>query len=63
MSKLVRLSEHDWTPDGQWMAVDIAVRGKKIYDIYLLEIATGKSIPLATTWKYEQAPSFVEIKK
>jgi len=54
---------HDWTPDGKWMAVDISVRGKKIYDIYLLEIATGKSIPLATTWKYEQAPSFVEIKK
>lgn len=53
---------HDWTPDGKWLAVDISVRGKKIYDIYLRNTATGKLTPLATTWKYEQAPSFVEIK-
>jgi len=53
----------NWTTDGKWMAVDLSLRVKKIYDIYLLDILTGKSFPLATTWKYEQAPSFIEIKK
>ncbi|MBL7738336.1 MAG: PD40 domain-containing protein [Chitinophagaceae bacterium] len=54
---------HDWTPDGKWMAVDISVPGKKVYDIYLMNARTKKMIPLANTWKYEQAPSFIEIKK
>jgi len=54
---------HDWTPDGKWMVVDISVPGKKIYDIYLMDNGSKKLIPLAATWKYEQAPSFVEIKK
>lgn len=54
---------HDWTPDGKWMVVDISVPGKKIYDIYLMNNKTKKLTPIASTWKYEQAPSFVEIKK
>ena len=54
---------HDWTADGKWMVVDISVPGKKIYDIYLMNSESKKLTPLATSWKYEQAPSFVEIKK
>jgi TolB protein len=54
---------HDWTPDGKWLVVDVSVPGKKIYDIYLMNSQTKKLIPLANSWKYEQAPSFVEIKK
>jgi len=54
---------HDWTHDGKWMVVDISVPGKKIYDIYLMNSESKKLSPLATTWKYEQAPSFVEIIK
>ena len=54
---------HDWTPDGKWMVVDISVPGKKIYDIYLMNNESKKLSPLAATWKYEQAPSFIEIKK
>lgn len=53
---------HDWTPDGKWMVVDISVPGKKVYDIYLMNTKTQKMTPLANTWKYEQAPSFVETK-
>jgi hypothetical protein len=45
------------------MVVDISVPGKKIYDIYLMNNKTNKMTPVACTWKYEQAPSFVEIKK
>lgn len=54
---------HDWTPDGKWMIVDMSVRDKKVYDIYLVNSKTGKLTPVANTWKYEQAPSFVEIKR
>jgi len=54
---------HDWTPDGRWMVVDKSIPKMKIYDIYLMNIDTRELKPLATSWKYEQAPSFVEIKK
>ncbi len=54
---------HDWTPDGKWMVVDISVPGQKVYDIYLMNTKTMELLPLATSWKHEQAPSFVEIKK
>ena len=54
---------HDWTKDGKWMVVDISIPGKKVYDIYLMNSQSKKLSPLATTWKYEQAPSFIEIEK
>jgi TolB protein len=54
---------HDWTADGKWMVVDISIPGKRIYDISLLNTKTKILTPLANTAKFEQAPSFVEIKK
>lgn len=55
---------HDWSPDGKWLLMDMTPgNGKRGYDIYLLNNETKELIRLTDSWKYETAPSFVEIKK
>lgn len=54
---------HSWSPDGEWLVMDKTTREEKGYDIYLMNYRTGKTQRLTDSWKTEQAPCFVEIKK
>jgi TolB protein len=52
---------HDWTPDGKWLTIDMSpLTGKRGFDIYLMNSKTKKLTRLTDSWKYEQAPVFVE---
>jgi len=52
---------HDWTPDGQWMVVELS--RPKEFDIYLVNRGTGAATRLTHDWRYEQAPVFVKRKR
>lgn len=54
---------HDWTPDGKWLAFERFNRELKEVDIYLMNWKTKEVKQLTNSWKYEQAPVFVEFKK
>ena len=54
---------HSWSPDGEWLIMDKSTHAEKGYDIYLMNYQSKKSIRLTDSWKTEQAPCFVEIKK
>ncbi|KAA3611031.1 MAG: hypothetical protein D8M58_13705 [Calditrichaeota bacterium] len=53
---------HDWSSDGQWLAVEIFDAGQSQFDIALIDWQTkNMKILTDTTYKYQQAPVFVEI--
>ena len=54
---------HSWSPDGEWLVMDKSTHSAKGYDIYLMNYSFKKTIRLTDSWKTEQAPCFVEIKK
>jgi TolB protein len=54
---------HDWSPDGKWLAIERFDREQKIFDIYLMNWESKEIIRLTDSWKFEQAPVFVEVKK
>lgn len=51
---------HDWSNDGRWLVVDMSVKGKKGFDIYLIDMQSGRRVQLTNDWRYEQAPVIVE---
>ncbi len=54
---------HSWSPDGEWLVMDRSTHEESGYDIYLMHYQTKKFTRLTDSWKTEQAPCFVEIKK
>jgi TolB protein len=54
---------HAWSPDGEWLAVELSDFDNKIDDIYLMNWKTKELKRLTDSWQYEQAPVFVEVKK
>ena len=51
---------HDWSPDGRWLALDMADTERTGYDIYLMDWETGVLKQLTDSAKPEYAPVFVE---
>ena len=54
---------HSWSPDGEWLVMDRSTHDERGYDIYLMNYKTRETKRLTDSWKTEQAPVFVEIKK
>jgi len=54
---------HSWSPDGDWLVMDRSTHDERGYDIYLMNYKTRETKRLTDSWKTEQAPVFVEIKK
>jgi TolB protein len=54
---------HSWSPDGEWLVMDQSTHDERGYDIYLMNYKTRETKRLTDSWKTEQAPVFVEIKK
>jgi TolB protein len=54
---------HSWSPDGEWLVMDRSSHDERGYDIYLMNYKTRETKRLTDSWKTEQAPVFVEIKK
>jgi TolB protein len=54
---------HSWSPDGDWLVMDRSSHDERGYDIYLMNYKTRETKRLTDSWKTEQAPVFVEIKK
>jgi len=54
---------HSWRPDGEWLAIDKSTHEERDYDIYLMNFKTKETKRLTDSWKTEQAPVFVKIKK
>ncbi len=54
---------HDWSPDGNWLAVDVEDPATGRYDIYLMNYKTKevKKLTGDSKFKYHQSPVFVEI--
>lgn len=51
---------HDWSPDGQWLAVELFDDAQTHFDIYLLNWKSRELKRLTDSDQYEQAPVFVE---
>ncbi len=51
---------HSWSPDGKWLVMDKASPDEKVYDIYLMNYKTKKTVQLTHDPKYEQAPVIVK---
>lgn len=52
---------HDWSSDGRWLAIEVFDMEEKAFNIALMERTTGQmKILTDTTYKYQQAPVFVE---
>jgi TolB protein len=55
---------HDWSPDGKWLAFDMANKDDTQYHIMLMNWKTKELKQLTdATHKYQQSPVFIEIKK
>ena len=54
---------HSWSPDGEWLVMDRSTHDERGYDIYLMNYKTKEIKKLTDSWKTEQGPVFVEIKK
>jgi TolB protein len=54
---------HSWSPDGEWLVMDRSSHDERGYDIYLMNYKTRETKRLTDSWKTEQAPVFVELKK
>ena len=54
---------HSWSPDGDWLVMDRSTHDERGYDIYLMNYKTKEIKKLTDSWKTEQGPVFVEIKK
>jgi TolB protein len=53
---------HSWSPDGKWLAIGISDLEKTHYDIAIMNWETKEmKILTDTTFKYQQAPVFVEM--
>jgi len=53
---------HSWSPDGQWLALDIANLEETQFDIGLMDWETKKlTILTDTTFHYQMAPAFVIV--
>ncbi|WP_153797714.1 TolB family protein [Foetidibacter luteolus] len=52
---------HDWSSDGNWLAIEMFDRGQTHFDIYLFNWQTKELKQLTDSWKFEQAPSFVKV--
>ncbi len=54
---------HDWSPDGKWLAFDMANKDETQYHIMLMNWKTRAFKQLTdTTHRYQQCPVFVEMK-
>lgn len=54
---------HSWSPDGQWLALDIANLEETQFDIGLMDWETQKMTILTdSAFHYQQAPTFVEVR-
>lgn len=52
---------HDWSPDGKWLAVEMADQKHQQFDIYLTNWETKEVMRLTdTTYRFQQAPVFVQ---
>ena len=54
---------HDWSPDGEWLAVEMWKKGSDTaYEIYLMNYKTKelRKLTESAKYKYQQAPVFVE---
>lgn len=54
---------HDWTPDGNWLVYEVFDYKQSIFDVFLMNWKSKKVKRLTDSWKFEQAPVFVEVKK
>lgn len=54
---------HSWSSDGDWLVMDRSTHDERGYDIYLMNYKTKEIKKLTDSWKTEQGPVFVEIKK
>lgn len=53
---------HDWSPDGKWLAIGISDSAETQFHIAIMNWKTKKiNILTDTTYKYQQAPVFVEV--
>ncbi len=54
---------HEWSPDGNWLVVDVRDPATGRYDIYLMNYRTKevKKLTGDSRFKYHQSPVFVEI--
>lgn len=55
---------HDWSPDGNWLAVDVEDPATGRYDIYLMNYKTKevKKLTGDSKFKYHQSPVFVQVR-
>ena len=52
---------HDWSPDGNWLAIELFDKGQTQFHIGLMNWKTKEmKILTDTTYQYQQAPVFVE---
>ena len=52
---------HEWSPDGKWLAIELFNNDQTQFHIGLMNWETKKmKILTDTTYKYQQAPNFVE---
>lgn len=60
-----QLSEgwHSWSSDGKWLAIEMFDKKQTKFNIYLMNWKTKEMKQLTDSWKFEQAPVFVETKK
>lgn len=55
---------HDWSPDGKWLAIELFDNEQSQFHIGLFNWQTKNlKILTDTTYKYQQAPVFLEIEK
>lgn len=54
---------HSWSSEGQLLAIELSNFDERIDDIYLMDWKTKELKRLTDDWRYEQAPTFVEVKK
>lgn len=61
-SNLYNEGWHDWSADGNWLVFEVFDRKLSIFDVFLMNWKTGELKRLTDSWKYEQAPVFVEVR-
>lgn len=54
---------HSWSPDGDWLAMDVFNHEQTTFDIWLWNRKTKELKQLTNTERYEQSPVFVERRK
>lgn len=53
---------HDWSPDGEWLVLDMYDNLQTEFDIYLINWETKQTRRLTYNLDLEQAPCFVQVK-